>query len=250
MRRRRFTLRPGDQDDQQEGRAGGQNRDAGRDEEVSLIRQNSGRRRPPRSKSRRDAVAEEEQRGSDCHHRDQHDGADVGSRVREGEWSHLAGNRPLRHATGSACGRRLLAANARCRSLRRPARLRCPARLARRPFPLSVGRSSRSVRCSNRGRRLGHRRLRRLRLGRHRRLRGWLREWLWLWRGWFRVRPKPCSRGRSAHQEAGEHQRDQERRVKFEWRPQVRHRLHLVTSTNGCKTPSTGRRILDAWRSR
>ena len=25
--------------------------------------------------------------------------------------------------------------------------------------------------------------------------------------------------------------------MKSEWRPQVRHRLHLVTSTNGCKTP-------------
>jgi hypothetical protein len=190
------------------------------DEEVSLLLQNSGRRRPPRSTSRRDAEAEEEQRGGECHHREQHESANVGLRVGEGEWSHLAHGGPWRPASGGAPDLCPLAANAHCRALG------CSAGLQRRP----LCRSSRSARCSDddRGRRLRRRRLCRWRLGRYTRLRGRLGAWLWLR---FGVWPEPCCRGRSAREATGERQGDQELSGKSARRPQVRHRLHLLTDT-------------------
>src|SRR5215216_2449889 len=106
MRRRRFTLGRDDQEDQKKDPAGGENRQAGGDENVSLLFQNSGRCRPPRSTSRRGAEAQEEQSAGQRHHRDQHEDSNIGLRVGKGQWSHLAHGRPRRFASGGAASTR------------------------------------------------------------------------------------------------------------------------------------------------
>ena len=244
MRRRRFTLGREDHQDQEEDPAGGENRQAARDENVSLLFHHSGRCRPPRSTSRRDAQAEAEQSGGQRRHRDQHEGANIGLRVGEGQRRHVLHSGPRRLASGRA-------PSARCRALG------CLAGLAGRPLPRrfsgSARRSDGGRPCRPSGRGLGRWRLRRRGrlcrrgLGGYTRLRGRLGAWLRLRP---RVRPKSRCRGRAGRQATAECQRDQAGSDNSAGRPQVRHGLHLVTVTDACKTGLIVAKMLDPSSSR